>query len=56
MQRERDRLILQIERALVSQAHLRRLLATAKITLTEHQQDLRTVEARIKRTTLRGGV
>jgi hypothetical protein len=44
------RLILQIERDLVSQAHLRTLLTDAETSAADHVQELRTVEARLKRT------
>jgi hypothetical protein len=47
---EFNRLILQIERELVAQAHLRRLLTTANTTVAGHQQELRAVEARLTRT------
>jgi biotin operon repressor len=47
---EFNRLILQIERDLVSQAHLRTLLGHASTTVAYHLQELRTVEARIRRT------
>jgi hypothetical protein len=47
---EFKRLILQIERDLVSQAHLRTLLTHADTTAADHVQELRTVDARLKRT------
>ena len=46
-------LILQIERDVLAQAHLRMLLTTADTTVADHRQQLRTVKARIKRTTRR---
>jgi hypothetical protein len=46
---EFKRLILQIERDLVSQAHLRTLLTDAETTAADHVQELRTVDARLKR-------
>jgi hypothetical protein len=42
------RLILQIERDLVSQAHLRTLLTHAETTVVDHVRELRTVEAHLK--------
>jgi hypothetical protein len=45
-----QRLILQIERDLVSQAHLRTLLTDAETSAADHVQELRIVEARLKRT------
>ena len=47
---EFKRLILQIERDLMSQAHLRTLLTHADTTVADHVQELRTVDARLKRT------
>jgi hypothetical protein len=47
---EFKRLILQIERDLVSQAHLRTLVTDADTTAADHVQELRTVDARLKRT------
>jgi hypothetical protein len=47
---ECKRLILQIERDLVSQAHLRTLLTHAETTVVDHVRELRTVEARLKHT------
>jgi hypothetical protein len=44
------RLILQIERELLSQAHLRTLLTDAAATVAGHRRELRTIEARLKRT------
>jgi hypothetical protein len=46
---EFKRLILQIERDLVSQAHLRTLVTHAETTVADHVRELRTVEARLKR-------
>jgi hypothetical protein len=46
---EVKRLVLQIERDLLAQAHLRALLTAAGATVTSHRQDLRAVEARITR-------
>jgi hypothetical protein len=46
---EFTRLILQIERDLLSQSHLRTLLAAASETVADHRRDLRTIEARLKR-------
>jgi hypothetical protein len=46
-------LILQIERDVLAQAHLRMLLTTADTTVADHRQQLRTVKARVKRTTRR---
>ena len=46
-------LILQIERDVLAQAHLRMLLTTADTTVADHRQQLRTVKARIKRTSPR---
>jgi hypothetical protein len=43
------RLVLQIERDLVAQANLRALLTTASTTVSGHRQELRSVQARIKR-------
>jgi hypothetical protein len=43
------RLILQIERDLLSQAHLRTLLTDASTTVAGHRRELRTIEARLKR-------
>jgi hypothetical protein len=43
------RLILQIERDLVSQAHLRMLVTHAETTVADHVQEPRIVEARLKR-------
>lgn len=43
---EFERLILQIERDLVAQAHLRTLLGVANTTVTGHKRDLRTEAAR----------
>jgi len=45
-----SRLILQIERDLLSQAHLRTLLTDAATTVAGHRRELRTIEARLKRT------
>jgi hypothetical protein len=47
---EFKRLILQIERDLLAQAQLRTLLTAADATIAGHQQKLRSVKARIKRT------
>jgi hypothetical protein len=47
---EFSRLILQIERDLLSQAQLRTLLAAASTSVVDHRRDLRTIEARLKRT------
>lgn len=47
------RLILQLERDMLAQAHLRVLLNTADTTVAGHRQQLRTVSARIKRTSPR---
>ena len=47
---EFKRLILQIERDLVSQTHLRTLLTYAETTGAAHVRELRTVDARLKRT------
>ena len=46
---EFHRLILQIERDAVAQAHLRRLLTMAATTLAGHREELRAVKARIRR-------
>jgi hypothetical protein len=46
---EFTRLILQIERDLLSQAHLRTLLTEAGATVADHRRELRTIEARLKR-------
>ena len=46
---ELSRLILQIERDLLSQAHLRTLLTAAGATVAGHRRELRTIEARLKR-------
>jgi len=47
---EFKRLILQIERDLLAQAQLRRLLSAADANVAGHRQKLRSVKARIKRT------
>jgi hypothetical protein len=47
---EFKRLILQIERDLLAQAQLRRLLSAADTTIAGHREKLRSVKARIKRT------
>ena len=47
---EFTRLILQIERDLLSQAQLRTLLTDAATTVAGHRRELRTIEARLKRT------
>ena len=47
---EFKRLILQIERDLLAETHLRTLLTAATTTIAGHRQELRSVEARIKRT------
>ena len=47
---EFKRLIRQIERDLVSQAHLRTLLTHADTTVADRVQELRTVDGRLKRT------
>jgi hypothetical protein len=47
---ELTRLILQIERDLLSQAHLRMLLTEAGATVSDHRREPRTIEARLKRT------
>ncbi len=47
---EFTRLILQIERDLLSQAHLRTLLTAEGATIAGRRRDLRTIEARLKRT------
>jgi len=47
---EFKRLILQIERDLLAQAQLRRLLTAADVTIAGHREKLRGVKARIKRT------
>jgi hypothetical protein len=46
---EFKRLILQIERDLLAQARLRTLLTSACETVAGHKQDLRTVEARLRK-------
>lgn len=43
------RLILQVERDLVAQTHLKALCADAGTLVARHRQELRTVEARIAR-------
>lgn len=45
-----NRLILQIERDLLAQTHLRILLAAADTTIAGDRQELRTVKARLVRT------
>jgi hypothetical protein len=47
---EFKRLILQIERDLLAQSQLRRLLTAADVVIAGHRQKLRSVKARIKRT------
>jgi len=47
---EFKRLILQIQRDLLAQSHLRTLLLTAGTTVAGHKKELRTLQARIKRT------
>jgi len=44
------RLVLQIERDLAAQTHLRILLAAAETTIAGDRQELRTVKARLGRT------
>ena len=51
---EFEQLILQIERDLVAQAHLRTLLAVADSTVAGHKRDLRTETARRKSVPLSG--
>jgi hypothetical protein len=46
---ERRRLVLQIERGLQAQVHLRTLLAVSETTVAGLREDLQTVEARLKR-------
>jgi hypothetical protein len=46
---EFKRLILQIERDIVAATHLRTLLAAASTTVAGHRQELRAIQARIKR-------
>jgi hypothetical protein len=46
---EFKRLILQIERDLLAETHLRTLLAAASTTVAGRRQELRAVETRIKR-------
>ena len=46
---EFTRLILQIERDLLSQSHLRTLLTAACDTVADHRRDLQAIEARLKR-------
>jgi hypothetical protein len=46
---ELKRLLLQIERDLLSQAHLRALLTQADTTVAGHRRELRAVKARISR-------
>jgi hypothetical protein len=50
---EFKRLTLQIERDLLSRAHLRAMLVSADATVAGHQQDLRALKARLARTRLR---
>jgi hypothetical protein len=47
---EFKRLILQIERDLLTETHLRTLLAAATTTVDGRRRELRAIEARIKRT------
>jgi hypothetical protein len=47
---EFKRLILQIERDLLAETHLRTLLAAANTTLAGRRLELRAIESRIKRT------
>ena len=44
------RLVLQIERDLLAETHLRTLLAAASTTVAGRRHELRAIEARIKRT------
>jgi hypothetical protein len=46
---EFKRLTLEIERDLLSRAHLRALLVTANAAVEGHQQDLRALKARLAR-------
>jgi hypothetical protein len=46
---EFNRLTLQIERDLLSRAHLRALLVSANAMVAGHQQDLRALKARLAR-------
>jgi len=47
---ERTRLVLQIERDLVTEARLRTLLTAAQTTLATHRRELRTLERRFSHT------
>jgi hypothetical protein len=47
---EFERLMLQIERDLMAQAHLRTLLTAADTSVTNHVQELQAVKARMRRT------
>jgi len=47
---EFKRLMLQIERDLLAETHLRTLLAAASTTIAGRRLELRAIEARIKRT------
>jgi hypothetical protein len=47
---EFERLMLQIERDLMAQAHLRMLLTAADSSVTNHLEQLQTVKARMRRT------
>ena len=44
-----NQLVLQIERDLLSQAHLRELLTAAEMNIASHRKELRTVKSRIAR-------
>ena len=46
---EFKRLVLQIERDLAAQANLRTLLTTAGTAVSDHREELRSVQTRIKR-------